>query len=436
MLGNRGDVKVRRNKRKVETKSSLGEIWLVLDGLWLSFRSHFWLQHFLRAQKLGVRPLTAEQAIRGATTKTARMANASSLREKHVKQLQKTQMCKFFMNHKRCGRGSNCSFAHDPSEIRERPNLNCTSMCKAFLTHGSCSNPKCAFAHDERELRATEGFFKSKMCRFASSGRCKNGRACRFAHAEEELNQKAEVPSAHLQNAQAQALVSLEPAISSYAPEVLLQSEILKAVQALKGQSLAPHFPPSSLAYSMGTGRDGRSDQSTRAGTATSPDRSGDSGEEANMPWPERRARDKTRHCTTMMMINVPQFLTQGALISLLEDLSPFVRGAFDFFYLPWDAAQEQNLGYAIINFFERSGAENFQEQWSDQVFPGGGKKPLRIVAAALQGRAANLQHFSGFRLAHHSDLRFRPVVRALVDEPLQPMMLPHELTRLGAYEM
>jgi hypothetical protein len=52
----------------------------------------------------------------------------------------------------------------------------------------------------------------------------------------------------------------------------------------------------------------------------------------------------------------------------------------------------------------------------------------LKIVPAALQGRAANLRHFSGFSLAHHDDPRFRPLVRAQPQEALKPMAISEEV--------
>jgi hypothetical protein len=52
----------------------------------------------------------------------------------------------------------------------------------------------------------------------------------------------------------------------------------------------------------------------------------------------------------------------------------------------------------------------------------------LKIVPAALQGRAANLRHFSGFSLAHHEDPRFRPLVRAQPHEALKPMSISEEV--------
>lgn len=198
--------------------------------------------------------------------------------------------------------------------------------------------------------------------------------------------------------------------------------------------------------------RDTGSDQSTRADISASvptPEGSGESGPETtvvptfqyqNRRQPgvddrSRRLRGERvpgRHCTTTMVTNVPNFLTQGALVSLLEDLTPCMRGAFDFFYCPWDPYQDRNLGYAIINFLSRSAAADFERQWGNQpLLPGTqGFKRLRIVPAALQGRAANLRHFSGFSLAHHEDPRFRPLVRAAANEPLRPMALSEELMR------
>merc|ERR1719446_516257 len=121
----------------------------------------------------------------------------------------------------------------------------------------------------------------------------------------------------------------------------------------------------------------------------------------------------------------------------MFEDLTIVMRGAFDFFYCPWDPYQDLNLGYAIINFFSRSVAAEFEREWANQpLLPRThGTKRLRIVPAALQGRAANLRHFSGFSLAHHADPRFRPLVRAGPSAALQPMAVCNELIERGAPE-
>jgi len=93
-------------------------------------------------------------------------------------------MCKFYQQGK-CHQGSRCAYAHDPQEIRPKPDLTHTSMCKTFAKQGHCADPTCRYAHSEVQLRATSGFFKMKMCGFWYN--CKNGQNCRFAHSHEEL---------------------------------------------------------------------------------------------------------------------------------------------------------------------------------------------------------------------------------------------------------
>merc|ERR1719238_1189294 len=70
---------------------------------------------------------------------------------------------------------------------------------------------------------------------------------------------------------------------------------------------------------------------------------------------------------TTLILENIPEYLTQGALVSLFEDLSPCMRATFDFFYLPWNPDQCCNLGYAIVNFYDAAGAERFRSEWNTQ---------------------------------------------------------------------
>jgi len=315
----------------------------------------------------------------------------------------------------KCGKGEQCAFAHSLSEIREKPDLVKTSMCRTFLQTGNCADPRCSYAHSEQELRTTEGFFKTKLCRFAPSGRCKHGSACRFAHSTDE--------------------VSLGPALSLRDHDLQVAAPTSEWTDSPSEQSM----------------RDISSDQSTRAETVASvptPEGSGDSGQEestGNEPTfrraapgeeratrPERRGseRQNGRQCTTVMVTNIPNFLTQGSLVSLLEDLTPCMRGAFDFFFCPWDPYEDCNLGYVIINFFTRGAAVEFERHWANQPLLPRTQwtKRLRMLPAALQGRAANLRHFSGFTLAHHPDPRFRPLVRPSPQAPLRPMAVPQEL--------
>jgi len=312
--------------------------------------------------------------------------------------------------------------------------------------------------------------------------------ACRFAHAAEELSGHAPAQPEHRQQ-QSPAPSDLFNQMLEHQVEQVagstgmrprqpqFQMDMAPEAEAGQEQNFSGQSPQegrqSQQTQSMSAGywtdstsdqrinRDGGSDQSTRADTSASvptPEGSGDSGPEepANLSAPpmsmsrrstgtlEDRGRQRRsgtsnrapgqRHCTTMMITNVPQFLTQGALVSLLEDLTVYMRGAFDFFYCPWDPYQDRNLGYAIVNFFARSVAAEFETQWANQqLLPGThGAKRLRIVPAALQGRAANLRHFSGFSLAHHADPRFRPLVRVGPNEQLRPMAVAEEIAESG----
>jgi len=397
-------------------------------------------------------------------------AQGSTLRHKHVKQLMKTEMCKFFLSSS-CVKGSRCAYAHSRNEIRDKPDLACTSMCKTFLQTGNCDKPDCTFAHSERQLRTTTAFFKTKVCRFAASGRCKHGSDCRFAHDVKELKQTAEVPAmtplaAGLLEDDVGRDGYSQPSRRSHAMANAARGGLAGAVRrGSSGNSAAELSPqnPSRLSFDWA---DLSSDQSTRAETsansgsanigittdtsgeevigATPENTSGDSAEENNIfiqtpdgpkrhhPMNEGRRSDRKngegqhgRQCTTMMITNLPTFLPQSAIVSLFEDLTPCMRGTFDFFYCPWDPQQDQNLGYAIVNFFSKTVAADFQRQWSNKPLLGirTGKR-LRIVPAALQGRASNIRHFSGFIFAHHADPRLRPLVRASAKEPLRPMAI------------
>lgn len=319
-------------------------------------------------------------------------------------------------------------------------------MCSQFLQSGNCTRPNCAFAHDERELRTTVGFFKTKLCRFASSGRCRHGESCRFAHEITELSPEGQ----RLYREEAAANANYEMMGREQVPG----SQTNGSVDTPRGGQSGSQ---SGTGGSHQSGASADSDQSTRADASAyipTPEGSGDSGQESDKQldqhlggssgWRggnagERDRRDRRsgalrgRHCTTLMITNVPSFLTQGALVSLLEDLTVCMRGAFDFFYCPWNPHEDKNLGYAMINFFSRSTAADFERQWSGETLlpqRSPGAKKLRIVPAALQGRAANIRHFSGFALAHQADPRFRPLVRAGPTEALQPMALSEELGR------
>jgi len=110
------------------------------------------------------------------------------------KQLHKTKMCKHFLKG-RCRYGQACSYAHNPEELRYRPDLTKTRLCKNFDL-GRCNDETCMYAHGSEQLRGTDGVWKTVLCMKYPSGMCKAGRHCRFAHGMHELRQEQHDQSA------------------------------------------------------------------------------------------------------------------------------------------------------------------------------------------------------------------------------------------------
>lgn len=118
---------------------------------------------------------------------------------------------------------------------------------------------------------------------------------------------------------------------------------------------------------------------------------------------------------TTLLISNMPIYLTQGALLSMFEDLTTTMRGKFDFFYCPWDHKAGHNFGYAIINFTDVAHANEFQQQWTnkDLFRSGRGSKTMKVSKATLQGFDANVDYFRKAEIGGRCrDLRFRPLYR------------------------
>lgn len=206
------------------------------------------------------------------------------------------------------------------------------------------------------------------MCRFAKSGRCKHGSSCGFAHDESELS--------------AEAIAKLKT-----------ETEQQKASGDMNSSADI---------------QDAHKVQGKAQG---------------------KQSKSHGGNCTTIIVNNIPETLTQNALVSLLEGLTPGFGGHFDFFYCPWDPQTGRNLGYCVINFLSPSAKAEFEKQWMDRaLIPGQGTPGLKILPAALQGRAANLRHFSGFALAQNPDACHRPLVRAGAEKSMRPMAATTEL--------
>eukprot|EP00929_Paragymnodinium_shiwhaense_P049727 TRINITY_DN25061_c0_g1_i1.p1 TRINITY_DN25061_c0_g1~~TRINITY_DN25061_c0_g1_i1.p1 ORF type:complete len:305 (-),score=41.33 TRINITY_DN25061_c0_g1_i1:315-1229(-) len=66
----------------------------------------------------------------------------------------RTQMCKFF-ERGRCALGERCTYAHSADQLREKPNLQYTRLCRKWLRSGHCiAGNACGFAHGHDQLRA------------------------------------------------------------------------------------------------------------------------------------------------------------------------------------------------------------------------------------------------------------------------------------------
>lgn len=69
--------------------------------------------------------------------------------------LKKTTLCDFYRQGK-CNRGVCCGYAHSEVELRAKPDLYKTQLCRAWQKKGFCERgDKCTFAHGEPEIRST-----------------------------------------------------------------------------------------------------------------------------------------------------------------------------------------------------------------------------------------------------------------------------------------
>jgi len=321
-------------------------------------------------------------------------------------------MCKFYQ-HGSCNQGSRCAYAHDPQELRHPPESQNTSMCETFAREGHCANPTCQFAHGADQLRATNVLVKAKMFGFGS--KCRNGKSCRFAHSDEELR------------------LASQPGSAAHTGQDGSDS----AEGSTESGSQADPRSDHTSNHSCTTIFTGSSGRSRATGGAEGGAGGFNSGHSAELPV-RARSREpvaKLSHrrldvhkkqdaekaglslladgATTLCISNVPTYFTQGSLLAMFEDLTPAMRGNFDFFHCPWEQDLMRNTGHATINFANAVHAQAFQQAWSNRGLCGSGpsEKRLRVTRAPLQGLQANLDHYSG-TVTKSADPRFRPLFR------------------------
>ncbi|CAE8596696.1 unnamed protein product [Polarella glacialis] len=67
--------------------------------------------------------------------------------------LRYTTAC-FYFARGLCDRGTSCAFAHCTSDLRSKPDLSRTSLCRTFMKAGLCTaGGECTYAHGRVELR-------------------------------------------------------------------------------------------------------------------------------------------------------------------------------------------------------------------------------------------------------------------------------------------
>eukprot|EP00928_Gymnodinium_smaydae_P005622 TRINITY_DN11910_c0_g3_i1.p1 TRINITY_DN11910_c0_g3~~TRINITY_DN11910_c0_g3_i1.p1 ORF type:complete len:168 (+),score=10.69 TRINITY_DN11910_c0_g3_i1:69-572(+) len=69
-----------------------------------------------------------------------------------AKRLAKTRFCKQYSRNNACSYGEECRFAHNMSDLNQRPDWRKTRLCRTF-EEGSCPIADCNFAHGMHELR-------------------------------------------------------------------------------------------------------------------------------------------------------------------------------------------------------------------------------------------------------------------------------------------
>lgn len=122
---------------------------------------------------------------------------------------------------------------------------------------------------------------------------------------------------------------------------------------------------------------------------------------------------------TTLTLTGLPEFLTQGALVDLLEEQTKWLSEHLDFVHCPWNMSTSKNMGHAVINFDTHEAAVQFARRWEGQALVQGGL-PLQVQPAPHQGRLANMQQLCGSSAMQLADPRSWPLGRTSPSEPLK----------------
>lgn len=105
--------------------------------------------------------------------------------------------------------------------------------------------------------------------------------------------------------------------------------------------------------------------------------------------------------CTTVMFRNLPNTLTQVAILQVLEDKG--FSALYDFAYLPVDFQKKVNFGYAVVNFITHEAAESAMQSFDGvKDWPMPGRKGCTMVwNVPCQGLAAQIEKYRDSPLMH-----------------------------------
>lgn len=129
---------------------------------------------------------------------------------------------------------------------------------------------------------------------------------------------------------------------------------------------------------------------------------------------------------TTVVLTGVPRTLNAELLLSLLDQ---DYFGWYDFFYLPMDMGNFQNIGIVYINFRNNAKALKCRHQFSGSTaWPGGhfSERKCKADWFSIQGYEANIQE-----LQSQSDW-----VNSNIPEDCKPMVFDEHGTRLPTSEV
>lgn len=113
---------------------------------------------------------------------------------------------------------------------------------------------------------------------------------------------------------------------------------------------------------------------------------------------------------TTLMLRNIPNKYTQSTLLQEINEAG--FANSYNFFYLPMDVKNGNNVGYAFINFETPEDAERFRKCFADHHFQRYHSRKIGIVCPAhVQGLDENLLQLKNRAVTQARNEQYRPLI-------------------------